>query len=29
MTIIRTDSDTVDTTVDLQGKGVMVRVTAP
>jgi YVTN family beta-propeller protein len=29
MTIIRTDTDTVDTTVDLQGKGVMVRVTLP
>ncbi len=29
MTIIRTDIDAVDTTVDLQGKGVMVRVTAP
>ena len=29
MTIIRTDNDTIDTTVNLQGKGVMVRVTAP
>ncbi|RXH55294.1 40-residue YVTN family beta-propeller repeat protein [Granulicella sibirica] len=29
MTIIRTDTDTLQTTVDLQGKGVMVRVTAP
>ena len=29
MTIIRTDTDSVSTTVDLQGKGVMVRVTAP
>ncbi|HMH15282.1 MAG TPA: YncE family protein [Edaphobacter sp.] len=29
MTIIRTDTDTVETTVDLQGKGVQVRVTAP
>jgi YVTN family beta-propeller protein len=29
MTIIRTDTDTVDTTVDLQGYGGQVRVTAP
>jgi len=29
MTIIRTDNDTIDTTVNLQGKGVMVRVTQP
>ena len=29
MTIIRTDTDTIDTTVDLQGKGVQVRVTQP
>ncbi|HEX7158062.1 MAG TPA: YncE family protein, partial [Edaphobacter sp.] len=29
MTIIRTDNDTVDTTINLQGKGVMVRVTVP
>jgi YVTN family beta-propeller protein len=29
MTIIRTDTDTIQTTVNLQGKGVMVRVTAP
>ena len=29
MTILRTDTDTVDTTVDLQGTGVQVRVTAP
>ena len=29
MTIIRTDTDTIQTTVDLQGKGVMVRVTQP
>jgi YVTN family beta-propeller protein len=29
MTIIRTDTDTIDTTVDLQGTGVQVRVTAP
>ena len=29
MTIIRTDTDTVQTTVDLQGKGVMVRTTKP
>lgn len=29
MTIIRTDTDTVTTTVDLQGKGIMVRVTQP
>lgn len=29
MTIISTQTDTIDTTVDLQGKGVMVRVTAP
>ena len=29
MTIIRTDTDTVDTTIDLQGRGVQVRVTAP
>ena len=29
MTIIRTDIDTVDTTIPLQGNGVQVRVTAP
>jgi DNA-binding beta-propeller fold protein YncE len=29
MTIIRTDTDSVSTTVDLQGKGIMVRVTQP
>lgn len=29
MTIIRTDTDAIDTTVNLQGKGMMVRVTAP
>jgi YVTN family beta-propeller protein len=29
MTIIRTDTDKIDTTVNLQGKGVMVRVTQP
>lgn len=29
MTIIRTDTDAVTTTVDLQGKGMMVRVTQP
>jgi len=29
MTIIRTDIDAVSTTVDLQGKGVMVRTTLP
>ncbi|WP_263365209.1 YncE family protein [Edaphobacter bradus] len=29
MTVIRTDTDAVETTVDLQGKGVMVRVTQP
>ncbi len=29
MTIIRTDTDQIDTTVNLQGKGVMVRVTQP
>lgn len=29
MTIIRTDTDTIDTTIDLQGTGVQVRVTAP
>jgi DNA-binding beta-propeller fold protein YncE len=29
MTVIRTDIDTVDTTVPLQGNGVSVRVTAP
>jgi YVTN family beta-propeller protein len=29
MTIIRTDNDTIDTTINLQGKGMMVRVTAP
>lgn len=28
MTILRTDTDQIDTMVDLQGKGVMVRVTA-
>jgi YVTN family beta-propeller protein len=29
MTVINTDTDTVDTTVPLQGLGVSVRVTAP
>jgi DNA-binding beta-propeller fold protein YncE len=29
MTVIRTDTDSVDTTVPLQGNGVSVRVTAP
>jgi len=29
MTVIRTDTDTIDTTVSLQGAGVSVRVTAP
>jgi DNA-binding beta-propeller fold protein YncE len=29
MTIIRTDTDTVSTTIPLQGKGISVRVTAP
>ena len=29
MTVIRTDTDTVETYVDLQGKGISVRVTAP
>jgi hypothetical protein len=29
MTVIRTDTNTVDTTVPLQGYGVQVRVTAP
>jgi YVTN family beta-propeller protein len=29
MTVIETDTDTVDTTVPLQGSGVSVRVTAP
>jgi len=29
MTVIRTDTDTVDTTVPLQGKGVSVRMTQP
>jgi hypothetical protein len=29
MTVIRTDTDAVDTTVPLQGNGVSVRVTAP
>jgi YVTN family beta-propeller protein len=29
MTIIRTDTNTIDTTIDLQGTGVQVRVTAP
>lgn len=29
MTVIRTDTDTIDTTVALQGFGVSVRVTAP
>lgn len=29
MTVIRTDTDTVETTIDLQGTGVSVRVTAP
>jgi YVTN family beta-propeller protein len=29
MTVIRTDTDAVDTTIPLQGKGISVRVTAP
>jgi hypothetical protein len=29
MTVIRTETDTVETTVNLQGTGVSVRVTAP
>jgi DNA-binding beta-propeller fold protein YncE len=29
MTVIETDTDSVDTTVPLQGYGVSVRVTAP
>ena len=29
MTVIRTDTNAIDTTVDLQGYGVQVRVTAP
>jgi YVTN family beta-propeller protein len=29
MTVIRTDTDSVETTIPLQGKGVSVRVTAP
>ena len=29
MTIIRTDSNTIQTYVDLQGKGVSVRLTSP
>jgi hypothetical protein len=29
MTIIRTDTDQIDTTVPLQGRGISVRVTAP
>jgi YVTN family beta-propeller protein len=29
MTVIRTDTDIVQTTIPLQGKGVMVRVTLP
>jgi len=29
MTVIRTDTDTVQTTVNLQGSGVSVRVTQP
>ena len=29
MTVIRTDTDTLDTTIPLQGTGVSVRVTAP
>lgn len=29
MSVIRTDTDTVDTTVPLQGKGISVRVTQP
>ncbi len=29
MTVIRTDIDAVDTTINLQGIGVSVRVTAP
>jgi len=29
MTVIETDTDSVDTTIPLQGYGVSVRVTAP
>jgi hypothetical protein len=29
MTIIRTDTDVVETTIPLQGKGVMVRAQLP
>jgi hypothetical protein len=29
MTIIRTDTDVVETTVPLQGKGIMVRTQQP
>lgn len=29
MTVIRTDTDSVDTTIPLQGKGISVRVTVP
>jgi hypothetical protein len=29
MTVIETDTDTVDTTIPLQGYGVSVRVTNP
>jgi hypothetical protein len=29
MTVIETDTDTVDTTIPLQGYGVSVRMTSP
>jgi len=29
MTVIRTDTDSIDTVIPLQGKGVSVRVTVP
>jgi hypothetical protein len=29
MTVIETDTDSVDTTIPLQGYGISVRVTAP
>ena len=29
MTVIRTDTDTVDLTIPLQGNGISVRVTSP
>ena len=29
MTVIRTDTNAVDTTIPLQGFGIQVRVTAP